>query len=209
MGVLLVLALGAAAPAEAQGKVVLGRDIYFRGGTIELGLGKHALRERAFEAEASAIDVPAGVTVTLRDMQGVDTDTCFCLRLDGPTRIDDLKRAKPGGQDWNDRISSITVCRSDDHRCITPLFYKDVHFRGRCEEFWNTYELESWRIFNDQMSSFIVPPGWTVTLYQHADFKGISVEMKGPARIEDMKNGPRDDLRRLHDKVSSIKVKAP
>jgi hypothetical protein len=61
-----------------------------------------------------------------------------------------------------------------------------------------------WESWNDNISSLIVPTGWTVTLYEHVSYGGRSMKIDGPSVV--------DDLPSLgwNDTVSSIRVtKAP
>lgn len=70
-----------------------------------------------------------------------------------------------------------------DHRRGGVTFYKDVHFRGRSETFFNDVSnLRGSRIGNDQISSLAVAPGCSVTLYKHAHFRGPSMKVRGELR---------------------------
>jgi hypothetical protein len=48
---------------------------------------------------------------------------------------------------------------------------------------------------NDRTTGVRVPDGWTLTLYRHPDFKGESIEFRGPAEIPDLTKVPVTDAR--------------
>jgi hypothetical protein len=134
-GILAAVALEWATPAIAEDKVILGRDTYLRGGFVELrllpGRSSQSLAPLNFYGVASSLEVPAGLTATFLG-RGYQR-----LRIEGPARIDDLKRSKPGGADWNDTIAEVRICRTGDLACITPLFFEHVHFRGYSHDRWS------------------------------------------------------------------------
>lgn len=85
--------------------------------------------------------------------------------------------------------------------------YQHVCFAGAMIEFTTDDPnltdniLQNTTSWNDQGSSIIVSDGWTVTVYEHVDFKGASREFKGPVQDPDFTKS------NWNDKVSSIKVK--
>lgn len=57
--------------------------------------------------------------------------------------------------------------------------------------------------FNDKFASFIVPSGWSVTVFTDTEFSGAQRTFKGPTYLESL------EAIRLDRQISSIKVKEP
>lgn len=78
--------------------------------------------------------------------------------------------------------------------------YEDINYQGRCSKFTNSASRpEGWFISNNSASSIRIIGRWTATLFEHADYLGVSSYYAN--------NDP--DLRNDaigNDRVSSIKV---
>jgi len=58
----------------------------------------------------------------------------------------------------------------------TVIVYQDADYQGASQELSEgSYDIDSLEFGNDQLSSLKVPPGFKVTLYEHANFEGRSI----------------------------------
>ena len=86
----------------------------------------------------------------------------------GNTKV--LTADTPALPDFNDRTSSIVVERSAFPGVVV---YEHNNYAGRSQVLdVGRYDVGQLSIGNDQISSGKVPPGWKVTLYQEAGFRG-------------------------------------
>lgn len=84
-----------------------------------------------------------------------------------------------------------------------PVLYEHAYFGGKPLPLRNIQQLQNLKIygFNDIASSMWIPNGWTVEMYEHAEFKGASLRKTAP-------------VSNLHpegwgDRISSVKVLTP
>ncbi len=172
--------------------------------------------------QASSLCVPAGWLMVIYE------DTNYrgrSLDITGPDSIADLKRDRPDGSDWGDRISSVEVFRGgrrgrrggDDRgdydrggynspraACDRyPLLYSDDDFRGRSLDLSAPVPDLHSRGFGDQASSICIPSGWRVVLYEDTGYRGQSLVLDGPREVFNLD----DDY--FGDRASSIDVQAP
>ncbi len=155
--------------------------------------------------KASSACIPATWSVVLFENINFSGAT---LSLTGPTTIRDLKRDRPGGQDWGDRISSVRVTPPGGTppftACTVPIVYHDDHFRGRSFTVTATImDLHS-RGDGDKASSVCIPPNFSLTFFEDKNLSGRSFTRVGPAEIFDLKRD-RPDGRDWGDTISSIR----
>lgn len=71
--------------------------------------------------------------------------------------------------DMNDQISSLVI------EPVYVMLFKDASYAGPSQAFaLGRYDAAALKIGNDQASSVLVPPGYKVTLYKDAGFKGAT-----------------------------------
>jgi hypothetical protein len=130
------------------------------------------------------------------------------LSLTGPTTIRDLKRDRPNGQDWGDRISSARVTPPAGTpvftACTSPTVYHDDHYRGRSFTVTATIMDLHPRGDGDKASSVCIPPGFSLTFFEDSNLHGNSFTRVGPTEIFDLKRD-KPDGRDWGDKISSIR----
>lgn len=84
-------------------------------------------------------------------------------------------------------------------------FYGDIGFSGGSYVVSGDEAFVGWQ-WNDRISSVHVPPGRTVVLYEHADFGGASLELRGDET--DLRDHPGPGLDGTwNDVVSAIRVR--
>ncbi len=172
--------------------------------------------------QASSVCVPDGWKVVLYEDTDYRGDS---LVLDGYTSINDLKRDRPQGRDWGDRISSVRVERSgrsggrnpvypdprrgrgDDSRvyCEFPTFYENSNFRGRTLVVDNSLSDLYGRGFGNRISSACIPSGWTLSLYSERDYRGARLVLRGDQSLADL-SYDSPDRQNWGDRVNSIRV---
>lgn len=221
IGVVLVGLLHTAGSAYAQPTdectryPVLFADDLYRGRTLELDSDVADLHRLGFGDAASAVCVPSGWRVVVYEDTGFRGDG---LELAGPAWVADLRRDRPQGQDWGDRISSVKVFRTlargrpgsrfdpQDELCAgAPVLYMDAGFRGRSMRLPESVADLHDSNMGDEASSVCVPHGWTVVLYQDTNFRGDALELRGPDAIDDLKRDqPHGED--WGDRISSVRV---
>lgn len=96
-------------PSECRSQAVVYKHDNFRGQRIKLTRTYYGdLKDYKMTDEISSVCVPKGMTVYLYEHHGFRGKR---LRVQGPYSWNDLKRQRPYGQNWGDRISSIKVSR--------------------------------------------------------------------------------------------------
>lgn len=182
----------------------------FGGRSIRLDNPIDDMDRIGFNDDASSVCVPRGWTVTLYEHDHYRGDA---LRLDGEQAISDLKRQRPQGQDWGDRVSSARVERirydqpsEPPRECDrSPMLFGDDGYRGRSLVLQSSINDLHRRGFGDDASSVCVPRGWTVILYEDTGFRGASLRLRSGESIADLKR-QRPGGRDWGDCVSSVEV---
>ncbi|HST08926.1 MAG TPA: beta/gamma crystallin domain-containing protein [Terriglobales bacterium] len=114
---------------------------------------------------------------------------------------------KPG-HSWNDRVSSIEVFSmrdADDWDRDGACFFKDENFRG--EKFCvarGDRMAEVPRGFSDRISSVRIYGRVAVTVYQDANFRGPSLDIRND--VENLQSSQVRSGHSWNDRISSIKV---
>lgn len=152
------LALAAEA-AIANGAIVY-EHAHFQGKSASLGIGRHdlaAIRARGVENDTiSSLKVGPGLRVIAYGDAG----------FSGVARVF-TGQVSFVGNDFNDRISSLVV------EPVGVTLFQHANFNGLSQSFGpGRYDVGKLTIGNDVASSVLVPPGFQVTLYEHAGFKG-------------------------------------
>ncbi len=162
-----------------QPTVVLYRDGNFAGAWQAMQPGRYDIGQLTIgNDQLSSLRVPPGWTVTVYDLRG----------FNGRARV--FTQDTPWvGNDFNDIASSIIV---DAPQPVAPQpqmqpqplprqgpdaveIFRDGNFAGPSQQVYpGRYDTGQIAIGNDQISSLRVPPGWTVTLYEHAASQGRS-----------------------------------
>ena len=177
-----------------------------RGRPLSLTESVTNLHSLGFGDSASSLCVPAGWRVTLY----VDTDyRGETLELVGPAVIYDLKRERPQGRDWGDRISSaevVFVRRRGGGNCNQyPILYGDDGYEGNRFEIRDSIADLGRAGVGDQASSVCVPNGWRVVLFEHSNYRGDSFTLDGYTSVNDLKRD-RPNGRDWGDRISSVRV---
>ncbi len=202
---------GLAQPRECNDTPVLFSDDTFRGRPLPLRDSVEDLHRIGMGDDASSICVPSGWRVTLYEDDDYGGDV---LNLTGPVTITDLKRQRPEGQDWGDRISSVRVVRVRTSRyqgrlpadCDRyPVLFKNDGFRGGTARLDQSNPDLHRGGMGDDASSLCVPDGWRVILYEDTNYRGDRLELNGPDAIQDLKRD-RPDGRDWGDRISSVQV---
>ncbi|HSR51103.1 MAG TPA: beta/gamma crystallin-related protein [Acidobacteriota bacterium] len=188
---------------------VLFEDDGFRGDSFPVERSVANLHDLDFGDAASSLCVPGGWRVIIFEDDRFGGDR---LEIIGPERISDLKRDRPGGRDWGDRISSIDVQRirrfdaSIPRECNNvPMLFEDDSFRDSSVRLDRDYrDLHDLGI-GDDASSVCVPRGWTVELFEDKNFRGERLIIYGENFIADLKRD-RPDGRDWGDRISSARV---
>lgn len=84
----------------------LFKDDHYGGKALGINSSIADLHREGMGDKASSVCVPAGYTITLFQDKNFHGRS---LRLVGPREVLDLKRDRPDGQDWGDKISSVQV----------------------------------------------------------------------------------------------------
>jgi M6 family metalloprotease-like protein len=147
-----------ASPTSTDVAVVYEHNNYV-GRSQELAVGRYDLGQLSIGNDViSSVKVPPGWTVTLYQHAG----------FQGATKV--LTTNTSTLPDFNDQTSSIVV----EGKAVAVV-YEHNNYVGRSQELAvGRYDLGQLSIGNDVISSVKVPPGWTVTLYQHAGFQGAT-----------------------------------
>jgi uncharacterized protein with FMN-binding domain len=113
----------------------------------------------------SSLTVPSGWTVTLYE------DSNFS----GGTVSFTSNVSALSSYSWNDKASSIRVEGPADRSPV--MIFKDGSYKGSAQALWpGRYNADDLSIGNDDLSSMIVPSGWTVWLIKNSDFWGDFVQ---------------------------------
>jgi hypothetical protein len=161
-----------------------------------------------FEAgdKASSACVPELWSVVLFEHTGFGGAT---LSLTGPATIRDMKRDRPDGQDWGDRVSSAQVVAPAGTPaftpCTEPTLYHDDHYRGRSFTVTGTMADLHAQGDGDEVSSLCVPPGFSLTFFEDRNLAGRELTREGPAEIFDLKEEKRG-RGDWGDQISSVRV---
>ncbi len=184
---------------------ILFRNDDFEGQKMVLEADVQDLHRRNFGDRASSICVPRGWEVVLYE------DTRFRgekLTLRGPHTIADLKRDRPAGRNWGDRISSVEVQRVSVSQAAcrqTPVLYEHDGFKGRQLPIQASIaDLRRYN-FGDRISSICVPRGWTLLFYEDRNYRGDVLEMRGEAVINNLEKD-RPNGKDWGDRIDSVKV---
>jgi Beta/Gamma crystallin len=87
-----------------------------------------------------------------------------------------------------------------DHDREGVTVFRDVHFRGQYDTFYDDVPgLSGTYVGNDAASSILVPRGCRVTLYRDADFRGPSITLRHD--VDDL-----GDTRLGNDQLTSLRV---
>lgn len=168
----LLLSLLTAGAARSADACVLYEHAGFGGRTVFVPANGSVARFGAFNDRLSSVQVPPGCRLTLHediDFRGAS------LSLSGDVGF--------VGEVWNDEASSAScACRSVHQQPRGCTMYRDAGFRGRA------YDLRPGervpfvgRDWNDQASSARVEPGCRLTVFEHADFQGASLNLRRDA----------------------------
>ncbi len=191
---------------------VLYEDDGFRGGSLVLQSPVADLHDRGFGDDASSLCVPRGWRVIVYE------DTNFrgdALELSGPDSISDLKRQRPGGRDWGDRISSAQVYPprrrgggNPPPECDrTAMLFGNDDFGGRRVTLNDSIPDLHRLGVGDQASSLCVPSGWRITIFEDTGYRGDRLVVDGPDSIADLRRD-RPGGRSWGDRISSVRVES-
>lgn len=186
---------------------VLYSDDGFRGRSLTISQDVSDLHRLGMGDDASSVCVPFGWRVILyrdSDYRG------SYLELRGPTEIADLKRDRPNGSDWGDEISSVRVYRPSRRGgrytdCRVPTLFGDDDFDGRAVTVDRSIPDLHRLGVGDQASSICVPSGWVIIVYEDTNYRGQSLEIRGPDSVADLKRD-RPGGSDWGDRISSVEA---
>ena len=162
--------------ASAQNYVTLYSDCNYRGASQSFKTGQYQLSQsRIGGGNLSSFQVPAGMKLVIYtgSTAGQGNKTHYT------TDVSCL------GRDWNDKTYSISVEMDGGVTQLpgnTPVnnqmatLYEDCNFRGRASSLSAGYH--DWNrlgINNKQLSSFSLPQGWSITLYENSNYSGRNI----------------------------------
>ena len=158
--------------AKATNPVTVYADPNFLGVSQELSLGEHDISELTGtngvgNDKISSIRISSGYRVTLYENKGFGGSTSVLT-------------ANNAWIDFDDKTSSIKIEYAPTHLPVT--LYSDIDLGGTAQEMdlgnhdWADLTV-SGGVGNDKISSLRVAPGYKVTLYKDANYKGSSIEV--------------------------------
>ncbi len=167
--------------------VTIFEHVQFQGRQQLLNTGWHDLSALTLGGDtASSLRVAPGCSAIVFEHPGFQGEWRVYVR--------DTTRLDPS---FNDRCSSVIVLGATTR----PVLFQHFNFLGTSLVLepgrLNTSDLGA--LGNDKISSLRVPPGWVVTLFEHANFEGRSRVCTGDV--------PRLDS--FNDLASSLTVTAP
>ena len=128
-----------------------------------------------------AVKLPVGhYTAAQLQARGVANDTISSVKVGAGLRMIGYQDDNFAGMMWmytgaqhhltagmSNKISSLVI------EPVYVMLFKDANYRGESPAFGpGRYDVAQLKIGNDQASSVLVPPGYKVTLYRDAGFKG-------------------------------------
>lgn len=150
----------------------LYEDCNYRGNSRSLSAGYHDWNGMGVRNDAlSSLTLPSGWSITLYENSGYKGRS---------TTYNSSVNCLPS--DWNDRVSSVYISNTGGggnnnnnnnswERGVS--LYQDCNYRGNSRTLGTGYY--NWNqlgISNDQLSSFRVPSGYSITLYTDANYRG-------------------------------------
>ncbi|MDE1463345.1 beta/gamma crystallin-related protein [Spartinivicinus poritis] len=194
-------------PKPKRKRVTLFRHCDFQGNYANLKRGKYNLaklnRYGILNDDVSSLYVPYGYQVTLYEH---DNFQGRAITLTGNDRC-------LVNNGFNDKVSSLIISKvrhapqpQQPYRPYNPNLvtaYQHCKFKGYRSSlrpgYYNLQQLRQLGIKNDDISSFSVPRGYEVTLYEHDNFKGRSITLQSSDKCL-VNNG-------FNDKLSSLVVR--
>ena len=183
-------------------------DDDLRGKSLAVDRSMRDLHDQNFGDEASSLCVPYGWQVVLHADTGYRGDR---LQISGPREIDDLKRDRPEGQDWGDRISSIEVLRVQPDASLpeacgsVPMLYSESGFKGASLKLDQSRPDLHRQGFGDKASSICVGAGWVVEVFADTGYRGDRLRLNGQIVVSDLKRD-RPEGQDWGDRISSVRV---
>lgn len=161
--------LALAAEATAAVGAVVYQHANYGGKAVTLPVGHYSLAQlnaRGMGNDAiSSLKVGAGMRVIAYQHDG----------FGGAARLY-TRDVSYVGNDFNDQISSIVV------EPMRVMLFQHANYGGASQSFGpGRYDVNQLKVGNDQASSVLVPPGYRVTVFQHAGFKGTKKVFTGDA----------------------------
>jgi hypothetical protein len=152
--------LDLASEAAQEGGAIVYQHANYGGRAVKLGAGHYTL------AQLRARGMGNDMISSLKVGAGMRAIAYQHNNFSGTARI--FTGSVPYvGRSFNDQTSSIVI------EPTRVMLFQHSNYRGNSQSFApGRYDLGQITIGNDQASSILVPPGYKVTLYQHARFKG-------------------------------------
>lgn len=151
----------------AKSGVTFYKDANYSNTSVTLGVGSYTLEQLAAEGigndDISSIKIPSGYVVKIYQ------HGCFggnCWTFDSNTSF-------LGDYGCNDVMSSVLISKIDP---VGVTFYRDVNYGSSAVSLkvgsYTMAQLEAAGIVNDDISSVVVPNGYSVRIYQDDNFGG-------------------------------------
>ena len=155
-------------------EVIIYEDANFQGRSQVLPKGRYddAAQQLSFGNDMiSSLKVPQGLVARLYEH----------YHFHG--RFIDIKEDTPIiNQFWNDRTSSIIVYGEAEQPPITKevMIFEHANYGGKSQTLQKgEYDTAQIIIGNDILSSALVPTGMVLRLYEHANFQGAFIDIRG------------------------------
>jgi hypothetical protein len=173
------------------------RDFNYQGAWSSLPAGSYTLAQLAARGVASdditSITVPPGWTVTMYDNDG----------FSGASLVRTSNDAFLSNGAWNDRVSSLVVSAPASAAVVT--LYQDCNAGGYAVDLpvgdHDLFALQRAGVVNDDLSSFRLTAGHTLSLFQEFNFTGARL-------VQTASNSCLVGLG-FNDTVSSLRITAP
>ena len=181
-----------ALPSACANSPILFQHDNFRGVQFNITNDARDLHQHKFGDKASSLCLPRGWRMTLfahKDFRGSS------LTLTGPTRNSDLKRNKPNGQNWGDRVSSVRIVPpsgTPQFSCTTPTLFEHDRFRGKNFTVTRDHNSLHGYKWGDKTSSICVPANWSIEVFEHTNRGGRRLPLTGPTLAEDLHRAAPD-----------------
>ena len=114
-----------------------------------------------YNDQVSSFTVPSGYVVTLYQNTNYDGQSLGPYN-EGSYEIPDY---------LDNQLSSVTISQFQNPNCVT--FYTDISLQGNIFQLCSSGNVP--KQYNDRVSSFVVPGGYSVTFYQDSNYGGQSI----------------------------------
>ena len=208
-------------PRIGHGEIVFFEDDNLQGealvfdGTININR-----LDRRFHAETnwndfiSSIAISDGYEVTLYEHSNFQGNS---MRIqDSIANLSHLLNERGQYENWNDRVSSIRITRTqrkdpnkpDEAKDPVATLFEDSTYVGATLALFDGLEISNLKDiqWNDRASSLQIDPGYVLTLYEHSNFRGQRIEISSNQENLNYAQSIINRVERWNDRASSLKI---